>query len=273
MYIFSLLMVLSLLMCEPGVLTRVSPVGAVRPAFDEALECFSAVPAFKAPWPFRMAYPYQVQNGDGSSESWHLIHRPKSTPGSRLIIDYYPMNACSSNSLGLREEDAENVPSELLERGITADQWRSFTKRLAAEVQPQAPCCGGLGCFFATVTLFPLLCWCRQNNNFQSTLSRWVQQLNSELLESHGMFASTQTVVYDAQYDKHHHHEELSWIAIALNSEEVSKLKQEPHIWRFHPACPCCNPCMPSCCPMQNEIHPDGNCCQFACCCCMPRIV
>eukprot|EP00455_Lapot_gusevi_P044814 TRINITY_DN5654_c0_g1_i2.p1 TRINITY_DN5654_c0_g1~~TRINITY_DN5654_c0_g1_i2.p1 ORF type:complete len:228 (+),score=18.44 TRINITY_DN5654_c0_g1_i2:422-1105(+) len=220
--------------------------------------------------------PVQEQDARGT-RGW-AIQRPASRP-SRLILDFYPISWCG-DGVGLTDHDRARVPPPLLQRGVTQEIWVEWVHKLQTSVQSRTPCCGVFGCLLSATFLFPLICWCHQNNRYQDALSLWLQQFNESVLMPRGMFAATQTAEYDVHYSdgnqSKHYHEEISWLAIATTPEEVEKLRTEPHIWRFYHGCPCCVPCCPEgWCYPEDTIAPQGECHQHTCCCCcsLPRMV
>lgn len=175
---------------------------------------------------------------------------PEGSP-ARIILRFYPAAACSGGS-GLTPADAETVPSQLAARGVSADEWRAFTSRLAAEVQPHST--GGLWqCMMWTLLLpSPILCW--RMRSYNRALGAWVAELNARVLNPRGCHAKFGA----CQANGNKYHEEQSWLAIALHPEEGEVLRGEPVFWR------------PACCSTSELVADE---CQCRACCGVERVV
>jgi len=197
----------------------------------------------------------------GSTAGGWRVHRPLSRP-ERIIIDFFPMDLCGPG-IGFSEKDSATVPAALADHGITQAVWLDWVDKLKKQVLPNAPCCGGCGCLLSC--LLPCY-WCAQNGSYQDLMRGWLVAFNQDVLIPKGLFASIQTAVYDDNnIGKYTHDEELSWLAIATNPQEIEALKQEVAIWRFHPGCPSCIGCG---CPHEAHVTPEAWCCQKTMCCC-----
>ena len=182
--------------------------------------------------------------------------RPMSTP-DRLIIPFYPMAGCCGSSCsgngntGIEIAFETSPPMELLDAGVDPEEWEQWMMRLDDEVQDDRMSM----CTFTMLAMLilPIPYLCMETRNYNRRLGLWLEDFNDEFLSRYGLYATTQTAMYDADQ----YHEEISWLAIALTREEAEVLRSEPHIW----ATPCCG----------DEIKPHWSCCQS--CLCEPRMV
>lgn len=85
-----------------------------------------------------------------------------------------------------------------------------------------------LGYLFSCL-IFPIPCivWC--NNKYQNATKQWLKEFN-EVLEPLGMYARTQRVNWDIDEGDDGSH---VWLSLALDADEVAKLKREPHLWEY----------------------------------------
>lgn len=152
--------------------------------------------------------------------------------------------------------------------------WLQWVQRLHGDVFPHTPTCGTCGGILAALLCaLPLPCFACQLGRFHDAARAWLDAFNAEALQPLGMYASTQTAVYDESHGESHYHEELTWLAVATTPDEIEALKSEVHVWRFRHGCPCCNACCGGCClccgcPDEDMIVPEHSCVQTACCCC-----
>jgi hypothetical protein len=159
------------------------------------------------------------------------ISRPVSRD-ERVIIDFFPLGTCGDGH-GFNEQDSMRVPGQLSARGLSHDVWLEWVGKLQTDVLPHGPACGQCGGFWCCLTVFGLPFWCSQWGTFQSRVRQWTDDLNQRVLSPLGMFAATQTAMYDEQHGNTHYHEELSWLAVATTPDEITALKEEVHIWRY----------------------------------------
>lgn len=185
------------------------------------------------------------------SSGW-LTKRPISTE-DRLILNF-DGSLCCSLGHGLNA-DFETLPAVLAQRGVTPYQWGDFMQRLDKQVIPKHwNACVCISCALTGICL-PLVCY--KEYTFQEATSRWVDDLNSTVLQPNGMYAKFQTnYIYIHYGEGSSYTEEISWLAIAMTPAEVERLKKEPTFWS--PAC--CN---------DNEMVPNG--CEWCFCCCFSR--
>jgi hypothetical protein len=187
--------------------------------------------------------------------------RPASTP-NRLILNF-DTSRCTQPGTGLWESDMTVVPPSLESRGVTQEQWDRYMAKLVQEVQSRQ--ISITACVTLSLLMIPLPYVCFQQYRYQEAAQKWVDSLNEEVLVPRGMFAKFQTsevyVDNNGGKDGGGYSEELSWLAIAVNPEEVQRLKDEPVFWT------------PDCCDTSVLVkHPCG-CWICFCCCFSKRIV
>lgn len=175
-----------------------------------------------------------------------FLNRPMSTE-DRVILSFIPSFWCSVGT-GLDNEALSTVPPLLAARGVTPEEWRTHTDRLVSVVQPWSTCIWGKVLGWMSVLGVP--CVCAREAAYQKKLASWLHQLNTEVLMPRGMYAKFQT----SQITADKHHEEISWLAIAMSETEIEALQREPVFWR------------PMCC--EPNIAPDRCACCLSTCCC-----
>jgi hypothetical protein len=126
-------------------------------------------------------------------------------------------------------------------------------RRLSEEVQPRQWTICTQVCIYVTVLPIPVLCV--QQASYHKRLRTWLDALNRDVLVRQGMYAKLQTASVHA--DKYH--EEISWLAVALDEKEAAQLRAEPIFWA------------PTCCDERIQPACGGDSC--ACCCFTPRVV
>lgn len=184
-----------------------------------------------------------IQNADKNAPGL-FVHQPERSK-FRLIIPFVSMYCCGI-SPGLIGE-SRLIPQEIKQAGISVEQWNKYLNILETQVQPAQSCvCTHILCWSFLICI-PYFIFSKQKK-YNTLLSDWLHDFNTNVLEPHNMYAKIQTNEIHA----HYYHECHSWLAIALNIEESKKLKNEPVCWK------------PECCSI-SKMQP--SCCQKICCC------
>ena len=177
-----------------------------------------------------------------------LYHRS----GDRLIYDFEKIAVCWGQQSGLNLEVEDNIPQELLERGILPSDWSRWIRELR-DTQTLSPTYSGLACIccfpgFLIQTLFcslccpisynhPLTCLPCCYGDWHKSLEDWMRRVN-RTLNRHGMHAKflTHRPPPDTAISKNHtdrvKHKpkscyEMSFLVISLTVEESAKLQKE----------------------------------------------
>jgi hypothetical protein len=170
----------------------------------------------------------------------------------RAIIRFVPTGGVCTAGTGFQGNDRVKPPAPLAARGVTEEEWRSFTLKLEQDVQSFNT--GGLCLCLAWTVLVCAPVACYVQSRYNRALGAWVNQLNKQVLEPKGMYAKFQTV----QVNSDKYHEEQSWLAVALSADDAEILKQEAVFWK------------PACCDSRHIVK---DTCQCKSCCGVERIV
>jgi len=193
----------------------------------------------------------EKQRADPNSDGF-ICKRPISTE-DRLILIFEPTQCCGNVGNGFIDSDTKMVPTPLAQNGVTLIEWNEFIIRYQSHVKIHQT---SLLCTVISIISLiglPTLCWTQ--GRYHAALHVWLDDLNRKVLIPKHMYAKFQTNAYHTK----DYHEEISWLAIALNEDESRKLENEPIFWG--PGC-CNDKIVPSCCP--------DSC---ATCCCVPRVL
>lgn len=171
--------------------------------------------------------PNRKFDGDGSSKK-SRIPRPSSTE-ARLIINVY-RNRCLPfmKAQVLDEEILNVVPEQLRERGITQGEWVLWMMRFKEIIQDHALSITTTAAL--VVTLIGILALVVLNNRLQAKVGKLLKDFNRDVMEPRNMFIKAQKSFI--QVDKYH--DEVAWLAIALNDDEVQALRGESHVFHYN---------------------------------------
>ena len=140
------------------------------------------------------------------------------------------------NRSGLDPSDTERLPPELMNRQVALTDWQHWVDLLAIAQAYKCWSMFDLCCFIpkAFVSLLTLPWACKKNREGwlrRDKLLREFQQKANRTLEPLGMYIKTRShmiVTYDSEGRRQRH--VSYWLAIALTTEEVEVLKNEPHL-------------------------------------------
>lgn len=204
-----------------------------------------------------LAGPKRTFKAEGTKDSFGMLRRPASTE-TRLIIDVHPSKCCccGGHEFAVLPDDVLDAPPpELVKLKIDGQRWCEWAHRFQREISSVS--LSFCFQFFCLISFFGIPYAIYRNNKVQRTTARLILDLNNQLLKPRGLYAKTQKAVYHA--DKHH--EEISWLAIALTESEALSLKQEEHVFNY-------NPCFGA------SMTANDGCCKCANVCCgVPQIV
>jgi hypothetical protein len=159
------------------------------------------------------------------------IRRPSTTP-TRLILDVRRERCCCGDKEleQVFEPDVfSHPPQEVLARGVPAHEWREWLLRLQQIIYN--------GTFSDCVkcmlwgTLIGGAYLIFQDNHMQLRVAALMREFNAQVLEPRGIYAKTQKAVFRTDKQR----EEISWLAIALDSDEVTMLRQEDNVFWYNP--------------------------------------
>lgn len=146
----------------------------------------------------------------------------------------YRIEAVLGPASGLHWKLLASVPKALEERGLQAAVWKAFTSQLRS-IDYKSSLGGCLGeffcCFIGVHTLFCCCSLCtlrkRRVGAWDAEFRRWQADFN-EILEPLGIFVKSRSVCNVGREERQSH--VRRWLAFALGSEQVEKLKGEPHV-------------------------------------------
>ncbi|KAG5190784.1 hypothetical protein JKP88DRAFT_266775 [Tribonema minus] len=111
----------------------------------------------------------------------------------------------SVDGQGVDDELRFTIPPELKSRGVTDYEWTTFMQSLESSVQSQQCSCGG-------------------------AMEGWLARFNAEVMEPRGMYASTQTSIYDNN-KQHEERDPMSETALVVgqpvDNEPIARVRQD----------------------------------------------
>lgn len=150
----------------------------------------------------------------------------------RINIGFDLVGLFTSQQQPFNEEDMKHCPPELLQHGLTEDEWHEWKQKFITIITERRSFCS---------SYLSLLC-CFQCNTHRkevlrtdSRLKEWSEDFNSQCLQSKGMFCKIQS--YSLQLrDRLYSH----WIAISLTSSDCESLTKERHLFGSVQDWTCC---------------------------------
>jgi len=130
---------------------------------------------------------------------------------------------------------------------VPKDVWQQLVDSLQRVQQSKGQSVCTVVSLIVSLVGLPLLCWAQ--GHYHSALHGWLDAANVQLAP-YGVFAKFQQASIHA--DKYH--EEIYWLALALDAEEAVILREEPVLWS------------PGCC--DKTIRPNPCACKCCTCCC-----
>jgi len=142
----------------------------------------------------------------------------------RLVIVTDMQPACCAGATFLPDEVIENVPSEILSKNVTAEEWIKCMRSIQSVTLGDTPtfccqmtaacCCGLLG----------LLCVRNKKKSLKKKLQMTIGYLNKTVFKPRGLYMSIQT------FDANCCDEGTTALVIALSPESSAILALEPGI-------------------------------------------
>jgi len=164
----------------------------------------------------------------------------------------YTMEGCCGPAAPFQDGDMPpNMPTQLAQLGVTADEWAHAVKRLNADVNGmKRGMFNGpflLRCFATVITLglvCPTLCAERkkQMETWDLAMHKWQDEFNEKVLVPKGGFCKTQSlcfVTYGSKGEKQRWY--YRWLAVAVQPHAVAHLRAEKHLFGDIENLSCCN--------------------------------
>lgn len=154
--------------------------------------------------------------------------RPASNE-NRFILDVNPTikwTPLSQNKFVIDEQVHKEVPQPILEHGVTLEVWQAWMTRFEKLIQDNQFSVATSVALTLSIVGIPLLFGA--NTNLQAEVDQFISDFNRDVMEPNGMFIKFQKSLINRNKSK----EEVNWLAVALNANEVSLLKSEAIV--FH---------------------------------------
>jgi hypothetical protein len=142
----------------------------------------------------------------------------------RLIFLTDMQPTCCAGAVFLPDEVIENVPSEILSKNVTAEEWIKCMRSIQSVTLGDTPtfccqmtaawCCGLIG----------LLCIRMEKDSLKKNLHKSIQHFNKTVFKPRGLYISIQT------FDANCCDEGTTALVIALSPESSAILALEPGI-------------------------------------------
>jgi len=191
---------------------------------------------------FSKPYPPRVENVDGVDQ--------------RIYINFQVESYCSS-SYPLSKGVVQSTPAQLLNKGVTDEQWKDHVQRLCKVNNMR----GGYfslfipGWIVACTTPFLLPLYCRWDGSgvkaWDGALRKWQDDFNEECLIPLGMFCKTQSNSWVTSGSSDEGRGIARWTAFALTPESAIKLRVESHLIGV----------IDDCYSKYCGAYPEGKCC------------
>lgn len=150
----------------------------------------------------------------------------------RLNIGFNLVGLIQSQNQPFNSDDMLNIPIELLNKGITLNEWKDYTNKLIIILSERR---GSLWSYFSLLCCFQCSKHKNEVLNTNQKLIEWENDFNINCLQSKGIYCKIQSYSLQLRERIYSH-----WIAFSFDKDDIEQLKNEPHLFGSVQDWSCC---------------------------------